>query len=58
MGDTPVAFEFSIYVIYRLMALIVAGMMVWVMFRERDWSQQVFAAIVFVPFVLRVAGVK
>lgn len=52
------AFELTLLVVYRLLALVIAGMMVWVMLRERDWSQQVFAAIVLVPFALRAAGVK
>jgi len=52
------AFEFTLLVLYRLMALIIAAMMVWVMFRQRDWTQQVFAAIVLVPFALRAAGIK
>ena len=51
-------FELMLLIVYRLMALMIAGMMVWVLFRERDWSQQVFAAIVLVPFALRAAGVK
>jgi len=45
-------------VVYRLLALSVAGMMVVVLWRERDWRAQMFAALVFVPFVLRAAGVK
>jgi hypothetical protein len=28
------------------------------LFRSRDWREQVFAALVFVPFVLRGIGVK
>ena len=43
---------------YRLLALIVAGMMVVVIWRERDWRAQLFAALVFVPFILRATGVK
>jgi hypothetical protein len=51
--------ELDLMVLYRLLALFVAGMMVVVMWREkRDWRQQLFAALVFVPFVLRAAGVK
>ena len=49
---------FELMLIYRLLALIVAGMMVYVLWRERDWRQQLFAALVFVPFILRAAGVK
>ena len=44
--------------VYRLMALIVAVMMVVVLWRERDWRKQLFAALVFVPFALRAVGVK
>jgi len=29
-----------------------------VLWRERDWRSQLFAALVFVPFALRAAGVK
>ena len=52
------SFEITLLILYRLMALAIAGMMVWVMFRERDWQQQAFAAMVFVPFALRAAGIK
>ena len=44
--------------VYRLLALIVAVMMVVVLWRERDWRAQLFAALVFVPFALRAAGIK
>lgn len=43
---------------YRIMAALVAIAMVWVIFRDRDWRQQISAALVFVPFVLRAVGVK
>ena len=49
---------FELMLIYRLLALIVSGMMVYVLWRERDWRQQLFAALVFLPFILRAAGVK
>ena len=49
---------FELMLIYRLLAFIVAGMMVFVLWRERDWRQQLFAALVFVPFILRATGVK
>lgn len=52
------AFEFTLLIIYRLMAAIVAGAMIWVVLRNRDWTNQVLAAIVLVPFALRAAGVK
>ena len=51
-------YELTLLVVYRLMALVIAGMMVWVVLRDRDWTQQLFAAIVLVPFALRAAGVK
>jgi hypothetical protein len=50
--------ELGLMIVYRLLALFVAGMMVVVMWRERDWRQQLFAALVFVPFILRATGVK
>ena len=50
--------ELVLMIVYRLLALIVAIMMVIVLWRERDWRSQLFAALVFVPFVLRAAGVK
>ena len=45
-------------ILYRLMAFAVAAVMVWMLFRERDWQSQVFAALVLVPFALRAAGIK
>jgi hypothetical protein len=50
--------ELGLMIVYRLLALLVAGMMVAVVWRERDWRPQLFAALVFVPFILRAAGVK
>jgi hypothetical protein len=50
--------EFGLMMIYRLMALCVAGAMVAVLWRERDWRPQLFAALIFVPFVLRGLGIK
>jgi len=50
--------ELLLLIVYRLLALVVAIMMVIVLWRERDWRSQLFAALVFVPFVLRAAGVK
>jgi hypothetical protein len=44
--------------IYRLLALIVAAAMVVTMLRSREWRTQLFAMIVFIPFVLRAVGVK
>jgi hypothetical protein len=49
---------FILMMIYRLMALMVAGMMIYVIWRERDWRPQLYAALVFVPFILRGLGVK
>jgi hypothetical protein len=50
--------ELGLMFIYRLLALIVAGMMVTVIWRERDWRPQLCAALVFVPFILRALGIK
>ncbi len=50
--------ELGLMIVYRLLALFVAGMMGVVLWRERDWRPQLFAALVFVPFILRATGVK
>jgi hypothetical protein len=50
--------ELGVMVIYRLLALFVAVMMVAVLWRERDWRPQLFAALIFVPFILRAAAIK
>jgi hypothetical protein len=50
--------ELGLMFIYRALALFVAGMMMVVVWRERDWRSQLFAALVFVPFILRAAGLK
>jgi hypothetical protein len=50
--------ELMLMFVYRLLALIVAIMMVVVLWRERDWRSQLFATLVFVPFALRAAGIK
>jgi len=50
--------ELGLMIVYRLLALFVAGMMMVVVWRERDWRAQLFAALVFVPFILRAAGIK
>jgi hypothetical protein len=49
---------FTLMMIYRLLALFVAAMMIYVIWRERDWRPQFYAALVFVPFILRGLGVK
>jgi hypothetical protein len=49
---------FTLMMVYRLLALLVAAMMIYVIWRERDWRTQFYAALVFVPFVLRGLGVK
>jgi len=51
-------FEFSLLIVYRLLAFGVAAAMVWVVLRDRDWRSQVFAAMVMIPFALRAAGLK
>jgi hypothetical protein len=50
--------ELAVMYTYRLLALIVALMMVVVIWKQRDWREQLFATLVFIPFVLRAAGVK
>jgi hypothetical protein len=50
--------ELGLMIIYRLLALFVAGMMMVVVWRERDWRSQLFAVLVFVPFILRAVGLK
>ena len=50
--------ELGLMIIYRLLALLVAGMTMVVIWRERDWRSQLFAVLVFVPFILRAAGLK
>ena len=50
--------ELVLMLLYRLLALIVAVMMAIVLWRERDWRAQLYAALVFVPFALRAAGIK
>ena len=50
--------ELVLMLLYRLLALMVAVMMVIVLWRERNWRAQLYAALVFVPFALRAAGIK
>jgi hypothetical protein len=50
--------ELMLMLVYRLLALVVAVMMLIVLWRERDWRAQLYAALVFVPFALRAAGIK
>jgi len=50
--------ELMLMYVYRLMALGIAVGMAVVVWRKRDWQQQVFAAMIFVPFLLRGLGVK
>jgi hypothetical protein len=50
--------ELVLMLLYRVLALIVAVMMTIVLWRERDWRAQLYAALVFVPFALRAAGIK
>jgi len=50
--------ELYVMIAYRLLALFVAGMMLVVVWRERDLRQQFYAALVFVPFILRAIGLK
>ena len=48
--------ELGLMIVYRLLALFVAGMMAVVVWRERDCRQQLFAALVFVPLYVRRMG--
>jgi hypothetical protein len=50
--------ELGVMIVYRLLALFVAGMMLVVIWRSRDLRQQFYAALVLVPFILRAAGLK
>jgi hypothetical protein len=50
--------ELVVMYTYRLMALIVAFMLVVVVWRARNWREQLFATLVFVPFILRALGIK
>jgi hypothetical protein len=50
--------EMGVMYAYRLMALVIAVMMLAVVWRERDWRSQLFATLVFIPFILRALGVK
>ena len=43
---------------YQAIAGIVALVMALLILRSKDWREQVSAALVFVPFVLRALGVK
>jgi hypothetical protein len=44
--------------VYRALALVIAVAMVVTMLRSREWRPQLYAMLVFIPFVLRAAGVK
>jgi len=50
--------EFGVMMIYRLLALFVAAMMLYVLWRNKDMRTQFFAVLVFIPFILRAVGVK
>jgi len=56
--ERPLSVELMLMYVYRLMALGIAVGMAVVVWRKRDWQQQVFAAMIFVPFLLRGLGVK
>lgn len=51
-------FESIMMIIYAVLSLAIAGLAVYVLFRERNWHHQLFAVIVFVPFILRALGIK
>ncbi|MEJ1160573.1 hypothetical protein [Prosthecomicrobium sp. N25] len=50
--------ELGLMYTYRLLALVIAATMLVVIWRRRDWREQLYAALVFIPFVLRGLGVK
>ena len=43
---------------YRVVAGVIALVLALLILRSRDWREQLSAALVFVPFVLRALGVK
>ena len=43
---------------YRGLAAVVALVMALLVLRSDDWREQVYAAMIFVPFALRAAGIK
>lgn len=51
-------FETTMLFVYRFIALVIAAMMLWNMVRDKNWQQQVFSVMIFVPFILRAVGVK
>jgi hypothetical protein len=51
-------FDVDLMWVYRALALAVAAGVVVTLFRSKDWRDQVFAALVFVPFILRGVGIK
>lgn len=51
-------FELSLLFAYRILALVVAVMMVTIILKEKSWLQQLFAVMVLIPFALRAAGIK
>lgn len=50
--------DILLLIVYRFLALVVAAAMVVNMLRAHDWRTQALAAIVFIPFALRAAGLK
>ncbi|MBI4966481.1 MAG: hypothetical protein HZC25_00040 [Rhodospirillales bacterium] len=50
--------ESVLMVSYRLVAALIALGVVVALFRAKDWRSQFFAMLVFVPFLLRAAGIK
>jgi hypothetical protein len=51
-------FDIVLMWVYRALAFAVAAGVIVTLFRSKDWRDQVFAALVFVPFILRGIGVK
>jgi len=44
--------------VYRALAAVIAVMMARAIWQGASWRVQLFAALVFVPFALRAAGIK
>ena len=51
-------FESFLMIVYAVVSFAIAALAIYILFRERNWPQQLFAVIVFVPFVLRALGIK
>lgn len=57
-GSDFMTTSMALMLIYRAMAIAVAAIMLIFITRRPDWREKLFAAMVFVPFVLRGLGIK